>query len=389
MNVYQRYLDHGDKTYYGRFTAIDPEKPGETKRYLRKLEATSKTEALAECRKLQKLINSGRFDLADATKLRHDRTATLGEIFTLYKKNAQCRERVAKNNVLALRSLIRHGIAAHRESDDETIDALDAAILTDSLMRDFQQSLRKSAGGDNLKENTAIITANSIRRQARSVFKPDIMSCYKSLNLPELAPFLSVKPLKEPTKKFKMPERSLIETIRAKAMDLKTADPNAYRIYLLAFGAGLRKKEIGFSRWNWIEKVEAKKTTQYSVRIQTTEDYRLKSDESERVVPLETSVFTELAALRIPVIGGGVEYILGGNKTERLDDAFRRFSSWLQGLGWTRRKKAHELRKCFGSLVNEQAGISAAQDLLGHASISTTKEYYVAAVDRPKIRIFG
>ena len=50
---------------------------------------------------------------------------------------------------------------------------------------------------------------------------------------------------------------------------------------------------------------------------------------------------------------------------------------------------AHELRKIFGSLVTQQAGLRAAQELLGHSSYATTEKYYAGQVDLPKVTIFG
>lgn len=120
----------------------------------------------------------------------------------------------------------------------------------------------------------------------------------------------------------------------------------------------------------------------------TEEDFRPKSGH-DRMVPLEPIAYEELASMRIPRIDDALEHILVGHKTERYDQAFDRFSAWMNGLGWTRKKKAHELRKIFGSYVNQQAGLSAAQDLLGHADPNTTKGYYVAAVDLPQIKIFA
>lgn len=386
MNVYQRYLP--DPTYYGRFTF-------QGKRYLRNLGTPNKEDALSNLRKIVRALEDGRFAEVEATKQRRD-SAKLSALFAAYEHSALILKSVRKNNVSALRSLIRHALAGHETAESDTIDALPVTVLTAALMRNLQTNLIRAAGADNFKQDTARITANSIRRQARSLFTPNLLPAYSDLKLPDLAPFLAVRPVKEPPKLYKLPKPELVAKIRAAAPDLASTDPakrdlNAYRIYLLALGSGLRANEIAWVRWDWIEEIPATATTpvSYQIRIQTTEDFRPKGKRL-RLVPLEAAAYAQLAALRIPKLDPTEpDYILDGHKTERTKRAFQRFSAWMISLGWTRKKKAHELRKIFGSIVCQQAGLSAAQDLLGHSSPNTTKGYYVEAMELPRIKIFG
>ena len=95
-------------------------------------------------------------------------------------------------------------------------------------------------------------------------------------------------------------------------------------------------------------------------------------------MPIQGDVLRILKEMRIPRVDDEPAFLLEGDEAERLA-VWPRFSKWMQSVGWNRRKKAHELRKLYGSEVSKQAGISVAQDLLGHAHISTTKGFYVAA----------
>jgi integrase len=57
----------------------------------------------------------------------------------------------------------------------------------------------------------------------------------------------------------------------------------------------------------------------------------------------------------------------------------------MRGIGWEREqyaKAAHELRKLYGSRVYSKLGAAAAQEYLGHASMTTTCKYY-ARLDCP------
>ena len=310
--------------------------------------------------------------------------ATLGQIINCYVRSAAIQHRTKINHVGSLRSLCRHGGAAAADASSESIDALSSSVLTGQLMREMQIAIRATAGNNPMKQDTAHVTANSIRRQARSLFTSELLAAYKSAELHvDVADFMSVKPLDEGTKVFRMPSADTIKQIRAAAPDLKSKDPNAYRIYLLALSAGLRKTEIASARWNWIEEADGGRV----IHVQTTDDFRPKS-KRDRLVPLEEFVYTELQSIRIQRVAG-VDYILDGLPSERHDKSFRRFSTWLAGLGWTRKKKAHELRKVFGSYVCDKVGLSAAQDLLGHSSPEITKQYYVGALRIPRVTILG
>jgi integrase len=50
---------------------------------------------------------------------------------------------------------------------------------------------------------------------------------------------------------------------------------------------------------------------------------------------------------------------------------------WLRGKGITRKNPLHELRKEFGSIINEKDGLLAASHALRHASYLTTAAIYV------------
>jgi integrase len=380
--IYKRKRKQADGTviespnWYGRVRFQGRE-------YARELGTPDRRRAETILRRFQKALELNRFDVLDETKKRRH-FATLGQIFDAYRRTSPLPRRTVENNIGAMRALIRR--AQTTDASDAQIDAHSSSVLTAALVHDFQSHQLAGAGEDQLKRNSATVTANSIRRQARSIFSVTARTYYRGLHLPTIADFLSARPLKEPSRYVRLPDQSIIDAIRAAAPALKTTDPNAYRIYLLAFGCGLRRKEIAFARWTWIRKQEL--ADRYYIIVQTETDFRPKSGR-DRDVPLEMQTYRELSALRIPRIDGAVDYILDGHKTERYDLAFDRFSAWMKGLGWQTRKQAHELRRIFGSYVTAQAGLSAAQDLLGHSDPSTTKAYYVAPLTLPELKIIA
>jgi len=55
---------------------------------------------------------------------------------------------------------------------------------------------------------------------------------------------------------------------------------------------------------------------------------------------------------------------------------------WLRSKGIKANKPIHELRKEFGSLVNQKHGIYAASRALRHSDITTSTRHYVAKKQR-------
>jgi len=373
MTVFQR---QEGGAYYAKFRV-------KGRQYLLSTQSTVKRDAEAKARQLRSDVLAERWEELEAKKVRQARFANLGELFTAYRRHAgDVKPYVQRRNIQILRTIIRQARPTHDKAPDNEIDALSTSILTASLLSDYKRIRLEAAGENGLAQQTAKITANACRRQARAIFKREVLPLYKDLSLPDLTGFLGVPAFKVEKKGFRFDAEALGRS-RAAAAQLRLDDANAYRIFLLALGAGLRKGEIAHGRWSWIEG-DAKRG--YSIRIQATEDWSGPKGKREREVPLEPIVVDQLTQLRTQV---GDTHLLEGCKTERCDQAFRRFADWLKGQGWEGRKAAHTLRKVYGSLVAAQHGLKAAQTVLGHADISTTADIYVGLTKTPTVTIFG
>jgi len=372
MNIFIRYRDSGE--YYGRYT--DPQTG---KRHTINLCTKDARQARSDLRGRVDALKRGLFQVID--QRREGPAATLAELFARYRERAACQPSTARHNVHAVGLLLWH--AGH-----PTAESQPSSVLTRDLVRTCQANILGAAGAGPEVRRRASVTANSLRRQARSLFTPALLDDYAAakLHLPTVADFMRAPALPVAAASYSLPPAELIARLREAAPHLRATDPNGYRIYLLAAGVGLRKAEIAFARWDWIQTVDGRPV----LAVQDNEEFRTKSARP-RVVPLDLlgagQPFQSLQELRIARLGAGVDYILDGHMTERNDWSFRRFSAWLQKLGWTRHKQAHELRKLFGSYLCQSAGLSVAQDLLGHAQVSTTKAYYVGQVRLPTAAI--
>ena len=342
---------------------------------MRNLGTENKADAIKALKKLAGVAQSKRFEILETTKLRQD-VATLGEIFDLYKTyGITALEKTRRYNINSLGVIIRK---VHGEKID--VRAQPATILTDRLLRDYQVAIVKRAGDDFNKIDSAHISANSTIRQARSIFGKKVRDAYKGLKLPNLQPFMAVTPLPEPRRRYKAPPPALITKTLDALPALKAADPDAYRIFLLAFGTGLRANEIREARHSWI----TGEPGNYTLRVETNSRFRPK-DHEDRMLPMEDKVRDELVAMRIAKLDPAApDRILEGGRQR----PFRRFSAWMKTLGWDRKKQAHELRKYFGSSVTKQLGLYAAQKLLGHSDPNVTSEYYADLLEVPRIKMF-
>jgi hypothetical protein len=61
----------------------------------------------------------------------------------------------------------------------------------------------------------------------------------------------------------------------------------------------------------------------------------------------------------------------------RCQEHFEQLILWLRKEGLRSKKPLHELRKAFGSLINEKAGIHSASRALRHSNIGITASTYV------------
>src|SRR5438034_11464409 len=107
MNVFIRYPYEPAPTYYARFTAPDPDRPGKTKRYLRNTFETTKEKAWKVLRQLAGAAHGARFDALESSKARHARELSIGEMIEHYRVGArELTEKTRYGNISSLRILI-------------------------------------------------------------------------------------------------------------------------------------------------------------------------------------------------------------------------------------------------------------------------------------------
>jgi integrase len=246
--------------------------------------------------------------------------------------------------------------------------------ITPTTIQEWKQSFLAKAGSDPLALRKARISVNSLMRRARSLFSPKILR-HLQLAIPSVKPFDGVE--FEPRQSMKYRSRLDVgKIIEAANESLKPHNPECYAIFLLAVGAGLRRKEIDLLEWTsfrWEENV---------IRIQPTKYFHPKSEDSIGDIQIDDEIMAIFREYRATVRGPFVipsrllpRTVLRGDYY-RCKTHFERLNTWLRLQGVTEQKPLHTLRKEFGTLVNLAHGIHAASKALRHADITLTNNFY-------------
>ncbi len=302
------------------------------------------------------------------------RFATIQEVMDCYEASAHLLLDVSVPSVSANLGQLRLVVGSALGIAPEKVGALSTSVLTLDLAVNFQRKFcaQRQYRTDRLAENRGRVSANSKLRQARSVFSKLARTkrLYESagLRLPDLAGF-STCPLLEELKvdDYPMPAEALLHTLWSASAQLKAEQPAVWMVWHLANATGLRKSELCAMRWRWFAAGR--------VQVLFEEDFIPKS-KRERSIPVRPDV-EQIAREHAMAHGwpcGTGDHVLPGTKTDR-EDLFRKIAAWMKANGWTRRQKAHELRKVFASVVCAQNDPYAAQLALGHQQLTTTQRY--------------
>ena len=124
--------------------------------------------------------------------------------------------------------------------------------------------------GDPLEERKARVTVNSILRCAKSLFSERVLR-FVELELPDPLPFEGVEfeRVKAPRYRSEIDPKELTQAAFEELGDL---EPEQLKIFLLALGVGLRRKEIDTLTWQQLDLERS------IIRIETNEHASLKSD---------------------------------------------------------------------------------------------------------------
>ena len=344
--------------YYIRFEAPSNCR-GRARVVHRSLRTTFIPAAKDRAKRIIEPILNGQWETAERLKSRSS-YPTIGKVLERYQANAEDRPGTVRNNMSALRLLVR---TVFPGSDP---DSQNCSVLTGELIRQFER-IRMAAVKSELERRRTRASVRSYVVQARSIVAPRKMRFYDDLILPDLSGFRN--------EKVEMPRRTrpraldvgVIAAINAAAPKLAETDPAVYVAFLMFSRLGLRNVEIRNARWSWIH------NSQIGIIDRPSEDFYPKG--SEGWVPIAPDVLQEL--MRFRDLSTDDYIVPGRTATERKDAVDRRHSAWVSQWIKDRSKTSYELRRYAGSLVyNATRDILKVRDFLRHASVETTQQWY-------------
>jgi len=284
------------------------------------------------------------------------------------------------------------------------VDAVLLSDLTPSAVVAWKNSRLRAAENDPLAKRRAVVTVNSLIRNAKSLFGRRVLPYLsQDLVLPSPLPFEGVALEKAPSMRYV----SRIDPIAMLALareELAEADPEAFKVMLLALVCGLRRSEIDNLLWRSFDFPNSR------LRVETTEYHQLKSEDSAGEIDLNDEVLAQFRGFRAKVptavfvidseampAGASIRAFKRVSKpsketksrTYRCDGVFGRVIHWLRGKGVDSAKPLHTLRKEIGSVIASEQGIFEASRYLRHSDIRITAAIYA---DKKKVvtpRIFA
>jgi integrase len=254
------------------------------------------------------------------------------------------------------------------------VHSVKLAEVTPARVQEWKRSFSANAGRDPLALRRARISVNSLLRQARSLFAAKRIR-HLQLSLPNPLPFDGVDSEPRQSMKYRS-EIDVVALIKAAKAELRDSLPEAYKVFLLAVSAGLRKKEIDLLEWasfRWEENV---------IRIEATRFFHPKSEDSIADLPIDREVTALFRGYYEPAKG---PFVIKSRRAPlpskphqyyRCEPIFEQVNVWLRKHGINGGKPLYTLRKEYGSLLTRSHGIHAASRALRHADLRTTSEHY-------------
>ena len=252
------------------------------------------------------------------------------------------------------------------------IDRIKLADVTPDKVNKWRIAFVKRAGGNPVKQRRARITCNSLMRQAKSLFSPDLLA-HVSLHKPNRLPFDGVAFYERESMRY----HSTVD-IEALIQDaLRELPQEQLKIFLLATMAGLRRNEIDKLQW------QAFRWNQGVIRIEATEFFTPKTSDGAGDVPIDKELLAMFRGWRAKATGA---FVIEADAEPRTDTSYAHYraqwhfdalTQWLRAKGVKAVKPLHELRKEFGSQLCARHGIYAASRMLRHVDIRITAQHYL------------
>jgi integrase len=257
------------------------------------------------------------------------------------------------------------------------VDAVAIDTITPAEILAWKNKRLRSAEADPLAKRRAIVTVNSLMRNAKSLFGKKLLPFVEqSINLPRPLPFDGVALEKEPSLRYISKMDPFAILAKAK-QELAEAEPEAFKVMVLALVCGLRRAEIDNLLWRAFDFAGS------SVRVESSEFHELKSEDSAGKMDLDKDTLALFRGYRakkpkaVFVVESPLKHDSKGKVGRyRCNPVFKKVLAWLRKNSVNGHKPLHTLRKEIGSIIASEHGIFEASRYLRHADIHITSAFY-------------
>lgn len=352
----------------------------------------NRKKAAAKAAEIYSEIQSHGFDAAvqrykpDAvTKPVH---ATVGALIEEATKLSTARRHSLDAYTKALRCIVAEikGIKAGKNTEGKgsahaawraLVDAVPLADITPAEVVGWKNARLRAAESDPLAKRRTIVTVNSLMRNAKALFGKKLLPFIEqSVTIPRPLPFDGVTFEKPPSMRY-VSRVDAFGIVALARQELATAEPEAFKVLLLALVCGLRRSEIDNLLWRSFD------FGRKLLRVESNEFHQLKSEDSAGEIDLDDDTVALFRGYRAQH-PKAVFVIESPNKPRnetkarcyRCDSTFKRVLEWLRAQGVEASKPLHTMRKEIGSIIASEHGIFEASRYLRHSDIRITSAIY-------------
>jgi integrase len=310
-------------------------------------------------------------------------SVTVGEFLREIKTTLLARPKTIESYCRAFRMIVANicGIEGGPEKYDYVrggreqwlarINAIKLREITPDKVHRWKIQFIRRAGNDPVKQRAARISANSLMRQAKSLFSPKILK-FVRLDV-KSTPFEGV-PF-EPRQSMRY--RSSFDVVQLISLAQQQLPIEQLKIFLLAIMAGLRRNEIDKLEWSAFREIDN------IIRIEPTRYFQPKTEDSSGDVEVDAQLMSFFRRLRARATK---TFVINSDVRPRVDATYSHYrcnrhftalTKWLQRHGVGANRPLHTLRKEYGSQMCAKHGIYAASYALRHSDIGITSQHYL------------
>ncbi len=319
--------------------------------------------------------------------------ANVGDFITAALSLCDVREASRCAYAAAFRRLVAEleGIDSKMKMDSRTggaarwrgrVDEVRLDSITPERFKAWREEYVIKAGKSPVARRRAKTTANSLLRNARSLFAPAVVRLLpKELVLPSPLPFEGVEPLPEESSLKYVSRIDAPALMRAAESELG-GDPKKLELwkgFVLTMLAGLRKGEADKLRWHSVN------LSTGTLSVEPHDDFDAKSEESIGTVALDSEIVAFMRGWRALDPKG--DYVMRSTvkarnvstyRHYRCNRIFNQLRDWLREKGVKEVKAIHTMRKEAGSIIATRSGIYAASAFLRHSDTRVTEKFYAS-----------